>query len=154
MDIFRKSMTLIAFLFVRLCPAKSVVRYMCKNPASDYPSKRNMENWSQLFKLERQHLWHIYWSTGRKLSWKKSLLVIWESLRLFLNTMSGVHKCSLPHRDNLMEPIYMQLSQKLKTFCSFILHLQSLAYILNLLKKRMTLIAYFLSEARALEKRG
>ena len=29
-------------------PAKSVVRYMCKSPASDYPSKRNKGNGSQL----------------------------------------------------------------------------------------------------------
>ena len=110
MDIFQKRMTLIAFLFRRLCPAKSVVRYMCKSSTSFYPSKRNMANWSQLFKFERQHLYDIYWSTGRQLSCKKSLLVKWESLRLFLNTRSAVHKCSLPHRDNSMEPIHMQLS--------------------------------------------
>ena len=41
-------MTLIAYLFVRLGPAKNVVRYMCKNPAADYPSKRNMVHGSQL----------------------------------------------------------------------------------------------------------
>ena len=36
--------------------------------------------------------------------------------------MSAVDKCSLPNSDNLMEPIHMQLSQKLKIFCSFILN--------------------------------
>ena len=41
-------MTLIAFLFLRLRHAKNVVRYMCKSPASDYPSKRNMVSGSQL----------------------------------------------------------------------------------------------------------
>ena len=41
-------MTLIAYLFLRLRPAKNVVRYMCKSVASDYPSKRNMANESQL----------------------------------------------------------------------------------------------------------
>ena len=46
----------------------------------------------------------------------KTLLVICKSLRLFVNTMSAVDKCSLPNRDNLMQPIHMQLSQKLKTF--------------------------------------
>ena len=30
--------------------------------------------------------------------------------------MGCVEKCSLAHRDILMEPIHMQLSQKLKTF--------------------------------------
>ena len=33
--------------------------------------------------------------------------------------MTAVDKCSLPNRDNLMESIQMQLSQKLKTFSQF-----------------------------------
>ena len=33
--------------------------------------------------------------------------------------MSFVEKCSLPNRDNLMQPIHMQLVQKLKTFSRF-----------------------------------
>ena len=33
--------------------------------------------------------------------------------------MSAIGKCSLPHRDNLTEPIHMQLSQKLKNFSGF-----------------------------------
>ena len=33
--------------------------------------------------------------------------------------MSAVAKCSLPNRDKLMQPIHMQLSQKLKTFSWF-----------------------------------
>ena len=40
--------------------------------------------------------------------------------------MSAADKCSLPNRDNLMEPIHMQLSQKVKTFCSFILDFRNL----------------------------
>ena len=33
--------------------------------------------------------------------------------------MSAVDKCSLPNRDNLMQPIHLQLSLKLKTFSGF-----------------------------------
>ena len=33
--------------------------------------------------------------------------------------MSAVDKCSLPNRDILMQPIHIQLSQKLKTFFRF-----------------------------------
>ena len=33
--------------------------------------------------------------------------------------MGAIDKRSLPHRDNLMEPIHMQLSQKLKKFSCF-----------------------------------
>ena len=81
------------------------------------PFQKEHGKWvSTLFKSERQHLRHIYCSTGRKFSCKKCLLVIRKTLRLFVSTMSAVDKCSLPNRDNLMQPIHMQLSQKLKTF--------------------------------------
>ena len=33
--------------------------------------------------------------------------------------MSAVEKCSLPNRDNLMQPIHVQLSQNVKTFSEF-----------------------------------
>ena len=33
--------------------------------------------------------------------------------------MSAVDKCSLPKRDNLMQPINLESSQKLKTFSEF-----------------------------------
>ena len=41
--------------------------------------------------------------------------------------MSAVDKCSLPNRDNLMQTIEMQLFQKLKSFCSFILAFRNLS---------------------------
>ena len=110
-------MTLIAYLFLRLRPAKNVVRYMCKKSSFRLPfQKEHGKLVSTMFKFEWQNLYHIYWSTGTQLSFKKSLLVISEKLRLFLNTMSSVDKCSHPNRDNLTQPIHMQLSQKLKTF--------------------------------------
>ena len=74
---------------------------------------------STLFKSDREHLRYIYWSTGSQFSGKKSLLAMWKSLRPFVNTMTAVDKCSLPDRDNLMQAIHMQLSQKLKTFSWF-----------------------------------
>ena len=127
MDILRKKMTFIAHLFLRLRPAKYVVRCMWKKSRFRLPfQKEHVKLVSTLFKFERQHLYHIYWSTGKHLSSKKSLLVIRESLRLFLNTRSAVGKCYLPNRDNLVQPIHMQLSQKLKTFCSFIFPFQNL----------------------------
>ena len=81
--------------------------------------KETCKRVSTLFKSERQHLRHIYWPTGRQFSSKESLLVICESLGLFVNTMIAVDKCSLPNGDNLMRLIHMQLSRKLKTLSGF-----------------------------------
>ena len=54
-----------------------------------------------------------------KLTRKKSLLVTWKISRLFPNTLSADGKYSLLNRDNLTQPIQMQLSRKLKTFSGF-----------------------------------
>ena len=142
-------MTLIAYLFLRLRPGKIVVRYMFKKSRFRLPFQKEHGKlvWT-LFKSEREHLCHIYCSTGRQFSCKKSLLVICKSLRLFVNTMTAVDKCSLPNRDNLMEPIHMQFSQKLKTFFSYILHFPNLGQILDIFRQKMTLIAYLFLRLR------
>ena len=112
--------------------------------------KEHSKRVSTLFKSDGQHLYHIYWSTWRKFSCKNSLLVICKSLTLFVNTMTAVDKCSLPNRDNLMQPIHMQLFQKLKTFSSiFILHFRNLRLNFeHFSKKKMTLIAYWFHRLR------
>ena len=68
--------------------------------------------------------------------------------------MSVVGKCSLPNRDNLMQPIHMQLSQKLKIFCSFILHFRNLSSILDFFQKKDDSHSLLISEGTACEKRG
>ena len=128
MNIFKQKMMLIAYLFLRLQPATNVVRYMCKKSGFRLPfQKEHGKQVSTLFKFQRQHHYYIYWSTGGQFSCRKTLLVICKSLRLFVKTMGAVGKCFLPHRDNLMQPTHMQLSQKLKFFGSFILYFRNLS---------------------------
>ena len=127
MNNVKKRMTLIAFLFVRLRPAKNVVRCMCKKSRFRLPFKNEHgERVSTLFKSQRQHLQHIYCSRGRQFRCKKSLLVICQRLRLFVNTMTAFSKCSLPNIDNLMQPLHVQLWQKLKTFSNFLMYFRNL----------------------------
>ena len=47
-----------------------------------------------------------------KFRWGKSLLVICETLELFVNTLAANDRYSLLNRDNLTQPIQMQLPQK------------------------------------------
>ena len=72
-----------------------------------------------LLKSERQHLYHIYWSLWKQLSFKKCPLEICKLLRLFVNTLTADDKYSLLNRDNLTQPIQTQLSQKKKLFLNF-----------------------------------
>ena len=50
---------------------------------------------------------------------KKSLLVIHKILRQFVNTLTVDEKYYLLKRDNLTEPIQIELSQKEKSFAVF-----------------------------------
>ena len=127
MNIFKKKMTVIAYLFLRLRPAKNVLRYICKKSRFRLPFQEKLgKQVSTHFKFERQNLYHIYSSTGRQFSCKKSLLVICQRLRLSVNTMSAFDKCPLPNTDNLTELIHMQLSEKRKLFLNFFMHFQNL----------------------------
>ena len=68
--------------------------------------------------------------------------------------MTAVDKCSLPNRGKLMRPIYMQLSQKLKTFCGFYSEFSKCRLNFEYLQKRDDAHSLFLSEATACEKGG
>ena len=77
---------------------------------------------------------------------KKSLSVIGEFLRLFVNTFPADEKYYMLNRDNLAQPIHMQLSQKQKTFSQF-----SFAFLKSILNykhfpKRLTLRAAIFPE--------
>ena len=68
--------------------------------------------------------------------------------------MSGVDKCSLPNRDNLMQPIHMQLSQKLKTFSEFFSAFSKSRLNFEHFQKKDDAHTLFICEATACEKRG
>ena len=62
--------------------------------------------------------------------------------RLFPNTLSAHGKYSLLNRDNLTQPIQMQLSRKQKTFSVFFsAFLKSNLNFEHIQKKKMTLVA-------------
>ena len=131
------------------------VRYMSKKSHFRLPfQKEHVKGVSTLSKFERQNLYHIYWSTRTQFSCKKSLLVICKSLRPFVNTMSAVDKCSLRNTDNLMQPIHIQLSQKLKTFSQLFSAFSKSRLNFEHFQKKDDAHTLFICEATACEKRG
>ena len=68
--------------------------------------------------------------------------------------MSAVDKCSLPNRDNLMQPIHMQLSEKLKTFSGFFNVFSKSRLSFEYFQKNDDAHTLFISEATACKKRG
>ena len=72
-----------------------------------------------------------------KFSWKMSLLVIYKVLGRFVNTLIAKDKYHLLDRDNLRQPIAMQLCNIQKTFSHFF---RSFLKSRSNLDKKMTLI--------------
>ena len=79
-----------------------------------------------------------------------SILVIHRIRRLFVNTLTVNDKDYLLNRENLTQPVQMQLSPKIKTFSEFfLLNFYNLYSILNICQKKMTLIADLLLQIPA-----
>ena len=68
--------------------------------------------------------------------------------------MSAVDKCSLPNRDNLMQPIQMQLSQKPKTFSRLFRAFSKSSLNFEHFQKKEDAHSLFICGSTACEKRG
>ena len=117
MNILKKNINLLAAVFPILRAPKNVIKQICKKFSLRGPfSKQHAKGDQTLLKSERHHLYHIYWSVWKQLSWKKSLLVICILWRVFLNTLTAHHRYSLLNRDKLRQPIQMQFYQNKENF--------------------------------------
>ena len=67
--------------------------------------------------------------------------------------MSAFDKCSLPKRDNLMQPTNYELSQKLKTFSEFFLPFSKSRLNFEHFQKTDDAHSLFICDATASEKR-
>ena len=94
-----------------------------------------------MLKPDLHHFYHIYWSLFRQLGWKKSLLVIFKILELFVKTLNTTHKYSLLNRENLKKQIQMKLSQKQKVFSQFVSAFLKSRLTFKQFQKKMTVIA-------------
>ena len=89
-----------------------------------------------------------------KFSWKKSLLVICKILGLFVNILNADHLYFLLNRENLRQPIQMQLSQIQKIFPQFFSTILKSKLNFEHFQKTTTLIADAFVKLRTTQKRG
>ena len=137
-------MILIADVFPKLRAPKSMFRYLSKKTYfGELLEKQHGKRAQTILKSEGQCFYHIYWSLSRQLSCKKSLLLIWKILRVVVNAFTADEKYSVLNRDNVMQPIHMQLWREQKTFSQFSFSIfETYIKFGTFSKKKMTLIAY------------
>ena len=122
---------------------------MSKNPDFIRPFDKWQSKGDQiLVKSKRNHLYQIYRSLWRQVSWKKSLLVLCKVLKMFVNILTTDDKRFLVNRDSLRQPINTQLSQKKNYFMNLFLQFWNLNKILKIFKKKMTLMADVFAKLR------
>ena len=146
-------MTRIADVFPNLRTQENLVRSMSKKSSfrGSFP-KQHGKRAETLLKFAWQHLYHISWSLGRQLCYKKFLLVICKISRLFINKVSAHGKYSVFNRDNLTQPYRMQLFENKKLFLNFFFFFLNLIEILNILKKKDDSHSWHISEITDPEK--
>ena len=120
LKVLEESMTVIAYVFWELQTAKYVFRWMSKKPRfrTPFPSQ-HAKGSERLLKSAWQHFHLIFSSIWGKLSWKMSLLVIFQILKLFVKTLAVNDKYSLRNGENLPHPVQIQLSKKQENFSEF-----------------------------------
>ena len=117
LNIFKNKMSLPADVFPNIRNLKNVVTSISKKSRFRSPiEKQDIKRDQTLLKFEQNHIYHLYWSHWGQFSSKKSLLVICKIFRQFVNTVTAHDKYSFLNRDNLTQPIQMQLFKNKKIF--------------------------------------
>ena len=117
---FEKKIFLLPYIFSKLPNVKGTDTQMFKYHRVIAPSYgQHVKRSKTLVKCPWQYFYKnclLLWS---KLTWETSLLLIFELLRVFIETLTADHRYSLSYIWNLQVLHQMQLSKKLKTFSGF-----------------------------------
>ena len=120
MNIFKKKMTLVTYVFPKLRTPKNVVGSMSKkSPFWEPFEKEDGKRAQTLLKFELQDIYHIFWSPWAQLCFTKSLLATCKILKLFIPILTDNDKYCVLTGHSLMKQIQMQLSQNEKPFSEF-----------------------------------
>ena len=114
----------------------------CLNSPVSWHQGQDVKGSQTLVKSPWDYFYQIVLSLWGKITWKTSLLLIFELLRHFFKTLFPDDKYSLCNIWNLQELYQMQLSKTLKPYFHLSVHFWNLHQILNILKKKMTLLGY------------
>ena len=107
-----------------------------------------------MLKSAPNHFYHIFSSVWGKYSFKMLLLVIFEILGLFVDTLTTDHKYATCHMEILQQSIQMQLSKKQKTLPELLDQFLKYTYKLWTFWKKYDPHNLYISETTGCERRG
>ena len=141
LNILKKKLIVIATLFRKLKNVKNLVRPVSEKHRFKAPfDSQHVKGWQTLVKSAWEHFHHIFSSLWEKPIWKLRLVICYL-LEVFHKSLTANEK--YPARDckNLSSPTQMQLPLKPKTFFILLFHFLNLHQILNILRKKVIVIA-------------
>ena len=142
LNILTKEMIIIANVFAKLQAVKISVRRLFKRRHFRKRFDSQLRKESQILaKSLWEHFYHVFSSLAGSLICKMSPLVLGKTLRVFVNTLTAEVKYPIQDWENFLMPVKMQLSDNWKTFLYFLFIFWNLHNILNILKKKMVVIA-------------
>ena len=120
LNILKKKMIVIAYVFPKLQTVKNFVRRLCKKCHFGTRFDSQQLKASQILaKSSWERFYHVFPSFWEKLIWKMSPLVLGKILGVFVNTLTAEGKYPVEDWENLQLSIQMQLSWKWKGFSEF-----------------------------------
>ena len=118
--LFKRKIFLLPYIFSKLPNVKRTVTQNFKYHRVIAPCYRqHIKRSKTLVKCPWQYFYQTFLLLWSKLTWETSLLLIFELLRVFIETLTADHRYSLCYIWNLQVLHQMQLSKKLKTFTQF-----------------------------------
>ena len=127
----------------------------CKGSCFRTPFANERVNWFKtLLKSERHRYYPLFSSIRGKLSWKKTLSVWYEILRLFVNALTADDKYSDSNMQNLPQQFQTPLSHTQKTFSLFFIAFLKCALNLEHFQTKDDYPSLIISEIIDAERRG
>ena len=132
-----------------------MVTYTSKRSCFRRPfDNQRVNEFQTLLKSARHQYYAIFPCIWNILSWKKSALVWYEILKLFLNTLTADNKYSRCNVLNFAQQVQTRLSQKQKTFCGFFIPFLKCAWNLEHFEKKDEYPSLIISEIMECERGG
>ena len=145
-------MIVIANIFPKLRTLKDLVKKLSRKRRfrTSFDSL-DVNGCETLVKTAWEQFYYIFWLLWRKSTGKISPLLDFEMLEVFVNRLTADENYPFRYSKDLQFPIQTQISLKKTLFLNILFHLWNLHQILNILEKKMIVIAHVFTKLKTVQ---